>query len=132
MKKFLLLFTFFTLLPFSAVNGEVLTIDRELPEFIKLKQKYNQQQNNTVPPAQYRQLKQQYERDKTKALASPTYIRQKNVHEAAQAREIHKIERKYQEKLSQLKKNAVKMVEHKYKTLLLKEKKSSQQALLTQ
>ncbi len=131
MKKFLILVAFFTLLPL-AVQAGVLTIDTEPPEFIKLKQKYQKQKKTSVTPSQYKKLQQEYERDTAKILQSPSYLRQKTMIETAQAQEIQKIEKRYQAKFAKLKKNAVHMVDRKYKNLLDNHKQLSHKAIQSQ
>lgn len=131
MKKFLLLIAFFTLLPLAG-QAKVLTIDTEPAEFIKLRQKYQKQKRSSVTPVQYKKIQQEYERDTERILQSPTYLRQKNAIESAQAQEIRKIEKRYQAKLAKLKKNAVHMVDRKYKTLLDNHKQLSHKAIQSQ
>nr|MDA3834273.1 hypothetical protein [Spirochaetales bacterium] len=58
-----------------------------------------------------------------------TYIRQKNVLEAAEAREVQAIENKYQARQEKLKSNAVVMVDRKYKVLLANHKQKSQKEI---
>ncbi len=126
MKKFLLLFTFITFLPFSVQSG-VLTIETEPPEFIKLKQQYNKDRETWLNPSQHKKLMQQYERDITKALNSSTYKRQLHIIQSTQAKELQRIENKYQVKLSKLKKKALKLVDKKYDSLIKKHKRKTSQ-----
>lgn len=131
MNKFLVCITFLVLLPFSVQAG-VLTIDTEPPEFIKIKQQYQKQKKASVTPTQYKKLQHNYEKDTEKILQSPTYLRQKNVIETAQAQELQKVEKRYQARLAKLKKNALHMLDLKYKALLDNHKQSSQKAIQSQ
>ncbi len=125
MKKFLFIFTFITLLPLS-VQSSVLTIEKEPPELIQLKQDYERQKKEAVTPSQFKKLQEEYEEETEKALNSPIYIRQKNALDAAEAQETQAIEQKYQARQEKLKSNAVTMVNRKYKVLLENHKQKSQ------
>lgn len=128
MPKFLFIFTFITLLPLS-VQAAVLTIDKEPPQLIQLKQEYAKQQKASITPAQQKKLQQQYEKDTAKALNSSTYMRQKSALDAAESKEIQAIKNKYQAKKDTLKKNAMQMVESKYKALRESQKQNSQKEI---
>lgn len=131
MKKFLFIFTFISILPLS-VQSAVLTIDKEPPELIQLKQDYAKQKQAAATPSQFKKLQEEYEEDTEKALNSPIYIRQKNALDAAEARETQAIEEKYQARQEKLKSNAVVMVDRKYKVLLENHKQKSQKETQSQ
>ncbi len=103
------------LLIFNAVGAfaDVITIDSEPPELIKLRKTYEAAKQQAVSPAKINEFKSKLAADRQDALRSIPYVQKRRALEAARDQEIVKIKATYQAKLASLEKASLSSIKKK-------------------
>ncbi len=115
-KKFLFLsFLLFCLT--TPLQAEILTIDQEPPELVKLRAAYKQQMENASTPEKLKNLQDEFEAAKAKSLLSPAFTQKVGSLENARDLEVKKIQALYNDRIEALKKEALVSVERKYQVV---------------
>ena len=110
-----LILIFLMSLGLSVTHAEILTIDTEPPELIKLRQSYEAEKKEAASPNSLLKIQQKLEKARRDAVSSKAHLTKKTELETARNLEIRKITEKYQAKLDQLERNAIAAVDAKYK-----------------